>query len=89
MFVLSPESGGETRFGRLEWDGCPSAHKCGFCPPASTPLPAPAAFTFGHSKTVRIWRVLSTTELGNVTQAREWGGGCNMLLTGTGKKQSA
>ena len=46
-------------------DGCP----CASVPVGSSPLPAPAAFIFSHSQTVRIWRVLSTTnDVGIVTQ---------------------
>ena len=35
----------------------------GAAPVASSPVPAPAAFTFGHSQTMQIRRVLSTTDV--------------------------
>ena len=43
-----PKPPGETIFNRSEWDSCPSAHKCCFCPLASLLRRRRQSFPFRH-----------------------------------------
>ena len=59
-----PQLMGKSSFGGCT--GCPSAHK--FLPLGVSPMLAQKCFTFSHSH--EVWRVLTTTDVGNVTQGQ-------------------
>ena len=68
--VGRPNSAGEIVFTAWEWDSCPATHKCCFSPLASLPCWRRQCCTQSLSQDSEVWWVLTTTDVGNVTQGQ-------------------